>query len=188
MLKVVLVLAAALVIVGLILILNPKLNQGLTGPNPINTNSSVSTPTPSPTSGMVSKVKIFMIGLEDQGKSGQKIGCDDSVVAVEREITPTQAPLGAALTQLLSLKSKDYGQSGLYNALYQSDLKLDNVTIASGVAQITLSGKLSSGGVCDDPRIKAQFESTALQFPTVKEAKITINGQDLNTLLSGSGK
>ncbi len=57
----------------------------------------------------------------DNGVSGTKFGCDDSLVAVEVPIAPTVGVLRAALNQLLSLKSSYYGQSGLYTALYQSD-------------------------------------------------------------------
>ena len=43
------------------------------------------------------------------------------------------------------------------------------------------------GGVCDDPRIKAQLEESALQFNTVDKASVFINGVPLDQLLSGQG-
>jgi hypothetical protein len=35
------------------------------------------------------------------------------------------------------------------------------------------------GGVCDEPRVRAQLEETALQFVTVDSVSIFVNGQPL---------
>jgi hypothetical protein len=40
------------------------------------------------------------------------------------------------------------------------------------------------GGVCDNPRVEAQLVETAMQFPGVMEAAITINGTPLEEALS----
>ena len=129
-------------------------------------------------------VKIFLLALEDDGKSGKKIGCNDSVVPVTRTVPKTTAPLGAAIRELLSIRDRMYGQSGLYNALSQSSLKVDTVGIANGVAEIRLSGAFKTGGACDNPRIEAQIKETALQFPTVKSVQVFINDAPLEIALS----
>lgn len=139
-------------------------------------------------SGQTTNVKIYLIAIGDNGVSGEQIGCGDSVIAVTRQIPQTQAVLRAALNELLNLKSKDYGQSGLVNSLYQSNLKLDDVYITGGKATVKLSGNLSLAGVCDNPRVGAQLNSTVLQFPTVKESEIFINGKPLSDILSGKGQ
>jgi hypothetical protein len=82
--------------------------------------------------------------------------------------------LKAALVALLSIKNQNYGQSGLYNALYQSALQVDSVSIAGGKASVYLTGTLKMGGECDNPRVQAQLEQTVLQFPTVTEAAIFV--------------
>jgi spore germination protein GerM len=92
--------------------------------------------------------------------------------------------LKAAVESLLSLKMQYYGQSGLYNALYQSELRLDGVNIKDGVAIINLSGSLQIGGECDSPRVEAQIQQTALQFTTVKDVSVRINGRTLQDVLS----
>ena len=108
------------------------------------------------------------------------MGCGDSVVPVQVEIPTTQGVLKAALQALLSVKDQYYGQSGLYNALYQSDLQVENVSIDNnGKASIYLTGSLVMGGECDTPRVRAQVEQTVLQFPAVKEVAIFINGKPL---------
>jgi spore germination protein GerM len=129
-------------------------------------------------------VKIYLIALEDNGQSGPQVGCGDSAVAVQVPISPTKEVLKAAMESLISLKTQYYGQSGLYNALYQSDLRLDGVNIKDGVAIINLSGSLQIGGECDSPRVEAQINQTALQFATVKDVSVSLNGRRLQDALS----
>ncbi len=139
-----------------------------------------------PTSAGIDRVSIYLVAEQDNGKAGDLIGCGDSIIAVERQIAPTQAPLTAALEELLSLADKYYGESGLYNALYQSKLTVGDITIdPNGKTMIYLEGTLLSGGMCDDPRIIAQLTYTAKQFSTVKDAAIYINGTLIEELLSG---
>jgi hypothetical protein len=129
-------------------------------------------------------VRIFLIGIEDGGKSGKLIGCNDSAVPVIVKISFTKGVLKATLEHLLSLKDEYYDQSGLYNALYQSNLHLDNAKIENGEAMINLSGKILLGGECDNPRVEAQIKETALQFSTVKKVTVLINGKPLEEVLS----
>lgn len=145
------------------------------------TAEPTSAPTALPT---VERVQIYLIALEDGGKSGPAVGCGDSAVAVEVPVEPTAAPLEAAFTALLSIKDQFYGQSGLYNALYQSDLHVEQATLEGGVATVYLAGTMMLGGECDNPRVEAQLVHTALQFPTVSEAHIFINGTPLDEALS----
>jgi hypothetical protein len=129
-------------------------------------------------------VKIFLIALEDNGQSGTLVGCGDSAIPVTVTIPSTQGILRAALEKLLSAKQQFYGESGFYNALYQSDLQVEGVTIDQGKAVIHLSGTLMLGGVCDSPRVEAQIEQTALQFSTVHEVAVFINDVPLEDVLS----
>jgi hypothetical protein len=134
-----------------------------------------------------SMVQIYLIGIEDNGQTGVAVGCGDSAIPVQVQIQPTQAVLKAALETLLSIKDQFYGQSGLYNALYQSDLQVESVSIDGGKASVYLTGNLIMGGECDTPRVQAQLEQTVLQFPTVTEAAIYINGKPLADALSLKG-
>jgi hypothetical protein len=131
-----------------------------------------------------SRVKLHFVALGDNGASGKKIGCDDSIIPVDVSIDPTTAPLTAALNRLFSIKTDYYGQSGLYNALYRSDLHLDSASVVNGLATVQLSGSLQLGGVCDDPRVEAQLEETIRQFSTVRDVAIFLNGQPLDDVLS----
>jgi hypothetical protein len=131
------------------------------------------------------RLKIYMIAVNDNGAAGPAVGCGDSTVPVTVQVPYTQAVLRTAIENLLAVKGKDYGQSGLYNALYQSNLTLDSLALQNGEATIRLKGQLASGGVCDDPRIIAQIERTALQFSTVNKVSVYVNGTDIHQLLSG---
>jgi hypothetical protein len=143
--------------------------------------------TPTPGGALFTRVDIFLIALGDDGQRGPEVGCDDSVVPVEVEIEPTIAPLTAALDRLLAIETEEHEESGLYNALYRSELTLDEVAIQDREAVIRLSGTLDLGGVCDGPRIRAQLRQTALQFATVSQVSIFINGTPLDELIRGAG-
>lgn len=134
-----------------------------------------------------SMVQIFLIAVDDNGKTGTPVGCGDSVVPVQVEIPPTQGVLKAALIALLSVKDQYYGQSGLYNALYQSDLQVESLSINGSKASVYLTGTLLMGGECDSPRLQAQLEQTVLQFQNVTEVAIFINGKPLVDILSLKG-
>ncbi len=140
-----------------------------------------------PTSPSTMTVKIFMIAVGDNGRSGKRVGCDDSVVPVSRTIPSTSAPLTAALKELLAIRQQTFGTSGLYNALYQSNLKVAGVTLVNKRATVSLTGTTQLGGICDSPRFAAQLRETALQFPTVDAVDILINNTPLDKFLSEKG-
>jgi hypothetical protein len=135
----------------------------------------------------VDQVMIYLVALEDNGASGDPIGCGDSIVGVVRPITPTASPIEAALTELLSIKDTFYGESGLMNALAQSDLHVKSAVLENGLATVRLTGQLLLGGVCDNPRVQAQLEYTVLQFPGVEGVQIFINDVLLQDVLSLEG-
>jgi hypothetical protein len=151
---------------------------------PTRTSLPQPTVTPVPTQPTEQNVKIFLIALEDNGRSGTLIGCGDSAVPVTVTIPKTQGVLRAALEKLLSAKQQFYGESGLYNALYQSNLQVAGVTIEQGKAIIRLTGTIVLGGTCDAPRLEAQIAQTALQFSTVNDVAVFVNDRPLEDVLS----
>jgi hypothetical protein len=154
------------------------------------------------------ELKVAVIALEDNGKSGEPVGCGDSVVYITREVDQTSTVLEAALQQLFNLpgtwlkeeEHKDLWKgsgdnAGLYNAVHSSvnkdfarALKLNRVEIQNNIAKIYLDGEISLGGVCDDPRFKAQIEKTATQFPSVQSIEVYLNGTKLDWPNFGSQK
>lgn len=132
-------------------------------------------------------IKKYYIALDDEGKSGREIGCGDSVVAVDGATINPKDALSVSLKQMLSDHQRILGSSGLYNALYQSDLTLESAKVESGIAKIELSGQIVQGGACDAPRIAAQIEETAKSATDVQEVEVTVNGMLLDNVLSGRG-
>ncbi len=126
---------------------------------------------------------LTFIATGDDGVSGPQIGCGDSVVSVPITTT-TIEPLGEVMRAQLAEKDTQVGQSGLYNALAQSNLTYESATIADGHAVVRLSGQLLTGGVCDIPRVKEQLTAPALQFDNVDTVTVLINGEPLDELLA----
>lgn len=139
---------------------------------------------PTSTSASEQFVKIVLIELEGNGQSGPLVGCGDSAIPITVTIPRTQGVLRAALEKLFTAKQQFYGESGYYNALYQSDLQVASVTIEQGNAIIQLTGTITLGGVCDAPRVQAQIEQTALQFSTVSDVTVFVNDVPLEEALS----
>jgi LysM repeat protein len=157
-----------------------RLNPQIRNPNRLYVGQRIRVPAPTEEPSGFTITRIYLISLNDGGP----LGCGDTLVPVTVEIPATRAVLRASLDKLLSLHSAYYGESGLYNALYQSQLTLDDVRIDDRVATIRLSGQVVLGGVCDTPRIQAQLEQIALQFSTVDEVNVYVNGNLLQDLLN----
>jgi len=139
---------------------------------------------PPPATATDQTVKIVLIELEGNGQSGPLVGCGDSAIPITVTIPRTQGVLRAALEKLLSAKQQFYGESGYYNALYQSELQVASVKIEQGKAIVHLTGTLTLGGACDAPRVEAQIEQTALQFSTVSDVAVFLNDVPLEEALS----
>jgi len=132
--------------------------------------------------GPTEEAQIYLVALGGGAPSGQAIGCGDELAPVTVNIPladSTEGKITNALTVLFGLHDQFYGESGLYNALYQSNLTVAHVGIAGGIATVDLSGQLQLGGECDDPRAEAQLRSTVLQFAGVIDVAFTLNGEPL---------
>lgn len=181
---------SSLLLLAILLVTSGCASPGLQAtqtPEPIATSGFQATTTP--TSGAQAiEFNLYLVALEGQGQSGEPIGCGDSLVAVPIQIEDQGNPLEAAYQYLLSIKDRIVEPYGLYNALYQSDLHLENASIdENGLAQVYLSGSYQLGGVCDNPRFEAQLIQIALQFPQVQQVEVFINGKRLEDILSLRG-
>jgi len=133
------------------------------------------------------RVRVFLIATGDDGRSGRKVGCGDSAVPVEVNLPRPAPALQGALEALLAMHERSDPKSGLYNALYASRLTVRSVSRAGAQARVDLGGYLELGGECDDPRILAQLQETALQFPDVQQVAFYLEGKPLTQLVSGRG-
>jgi spore germination protein GerM len=151
--------------------------------NVSTTTSDADSETPTTT-----QIQIALLNTTGEG-TGKSRGCD-TVTMVTRTIRYTPAPLTAALQELFAMPEGTQPSSE-YNfiARTKGTLTFDKVTITNGTANVYLTGELSGlAGVCDDPRAQIQIEETALQFPTVKNVQIFLNGKATNLTPSGQGE
>lgn len=139
---------------------------------------------PAPQSAKV--IKLYYVALEDNGKSGQKIGCNDSLVEVDSKSTATSNSTMGALETLLADHDEYYGQSGLYNALHLSWLTVVSAGLSGDgkTMVVDITGSLSLGGDCDGQRVMSQIEQTARSASGAENIKITINGKPINEAIN----
>lgn len=127
--------------------------------------------------------EIALVALEDNGQAGDMIGCGDSLVLVNQPLQPGDDQTEAAINYLLGINQEFYGQSGLYDALWQSNLQLTQTTQQGNTLNVQLSGTTTLSGTCDVPRFKEQLKKTIEQNSGLT-ADIYINGQTIDNALS----
>jgi len=146
------------------------------------------TPTPEPTftgfPEQVAPLTVYYVAVGDNGVSGPKIGCGDSLIATTTAPVRFRDQVGPSIGALLANKSRDVGLSGLVNVLYQSNLTYLGGELDGGTITIWLSGQFMLGGVCDIPRAKAQLEYTAMAASDATSAQVFVNGRPIDEVLS----
>lgn len=136
-------------------------------------------------------LQVGLIALEDNGETGPLVGCGDSLVFVTKTVQGPLTPekkVRSALEALFAMKESTYGESGLYTALDAAELTVDSVKLEDRTLSVSLSGTMSSGGVCDDPRIVEQIKETAknnVGLDSPLTVIISVNGNPLEQQLSG---
>ena len=130
-------------------------------------------------------VDVFLILLEDGGQSGTMVGCNDSLIGMGTAVPAGEDPLVSAYAALFAIRDQRVGPQAYYNALHASNLLVRSSTIdANGRAEVYLEGTYSLGGTCDTPRMIAQLEAAAMQFPQVTDVQIYLNGVPIEQALS----
>lgn len=124
------------------------------------------------------------MAVGDNGVSGPKIGCGDSLVATTTGPVTFTDQVGPSVKTLLANKNRDIGMSGLINVLYQSSLTYLGGELDGSTITIWLSGQFMLGGVCDIPRAKAQLEYTAMSASGATSAQVFVNGRPIDEVLS----
>ena len=133
-------------------------------------------------------VSVFVVSPSTAVNDPNAVGCGDELVSIVRALPAGEPTIEGALRTLFALGQNIEDDPELYNALQNSQLNLDGVTVEGGTATINLSGDLLIGGECDAPRVEAQIRQTALQFPGVENVEIYLNGEPLASVLSARGE
>ena len=155
-------------------------NPDIVNPDRISVGQQIRIPSPAdePVTQTVG-VPLIRLGTGD-------LGCNDELVWVQRQVVVNGAPLEAALREALTL-DPDMLDQDLYNALLGTELEIEQVSVVDGTAEMRLRGSIGVGGVCEIPRLEAQLTEVALQFDTVTEVNVWIDGQPLSEVLDLRG-
>lgn len=108
--------------------------------------------------------------------------CND-VVPVQRIIGYSQTPLQDTLVALLGGPTEKERTEGFISSI-PSGVTIQKVTVQNGVAQADFSEKLQQGigGSCRVSAIRQSIVKTMLQFPSVRQAIISIDGRTADIL------
>jgi hypothetical protein len=114
-------------------------------------------------------VQVYFVAVED----GQ-----EQIVARDREVTETVAVGNAALEALLAGPTEAELAEGLTTAI-NDGVVLQDLVIADGVATADFSARLNEdvAGSAMVMAIRGQIEQTLLQFETVNEVVISVDGE-----------
>jgi hypothetical protein len=130
---------------------------------------------------------IYLIALHDGGVGGTRIGCGDSLVPVEVELSAPAPALRAALEALLSIDTPYDPRSGYYTALHSSPLEIRRLERVGDGVRIDLAGWVELEDDCDAPRVLEQLTSTATRFRDVARVEIYVDGAPLARALGARG-
>jgi len=115
-------------------------------------------------------IKLFF------NRTNPKAECTD-VVAVERTIPKTETIATVAINTLIQGPTSAEKAAG-YSSQIPKNSKLNSLVINNGEALADFNATTQSGGgSCSMAARVAQIRQTLLQFPTVKSAKISIDGK-----------
>lgn len=167
---------------------SPSVTPTPTATVPPSSASASPTATQEPTSAglpeQVAPLTIYYVAIDDNGISGPRIGCGDSLVATTTAPVRFTDQVGPSIGTLLANKSRHVGLSGLVNVLYQSSLTYVGGELEGSTITIYLEGQFMLGGVCDIPRAKAQLEYTAMAAAGATSAQVFVNGRPIDEVLS----
>jgi cytoskeletal protein RodZ len=147
---------------------------------------------PSSPAAAAGEATVYWVSLAGSGHQGVEFpGCGDLLVestvkAKDSGEVGSTDRVEAGIEALL--QDREYEHSnGLVNALYQSELKLEDVSLKDDTVTVELSGQPMSSGSCDDPRIIAQLEYTAATNAGAYTADVLVDGTPIQEFMSQKG-
>jgi len=99
-------------------------------------------------------------------------------IAVERQVSKTQAVARASLEALLRGATAEEENQG-YPSSINPGVRIQRLSIEDGVATVDFNKQLEyqMGGSCRVIAIRSQITDTLMQFPTVEEVIISVDGR-----------
>lgn len=135
------------------------------------------------TANQTNRTTIYLIKLDDNGETQNsiKIGCGDSAIPIEATVnylydaTDPQQAVNAAFIALANTTEQQYSHKNLLNISGRSTWKLPDIEKQKNKIIVHLDGTFTFNGVCDQPRLKAQFEETAKKAAGKLPVSFTLN-------------
>jgi len=106
---------------------------------------------------------------------------------LQNPISSTEDKILYALKRLFEIKTFEYGQSGYGNYLYESNLKVKNVSNENGKFIVNIEGKIVGIGSMTDMFVKPQITKTIEQYTNNYTIKINNSESEWRCSLDNSG-
>lgn len=166
---------------------SPSASPSTTAPAPATPSGAASSP-----AAAAGEATVYWVSLAGSGDQGVEFpGCGDllvesTVTADDSGAVGSTQRVEAGIRALLDNRTYE-DPEGRVNALYQSELNLQDVSIEGDTVTVELTGQPMSSGTCDDPRIIAQLEYTALANAGVPYAEVRVQGEPIQEFMSQKG-
>lgn len=110
---------------------------------------------------------------------GGNLGCGAKIFFAPHTIPKTTAVLDATYKLLFDIKAgPEIPTDGFRNTVAgYTKLFYDRVTLENGTAKVYLTGSMYGPGHCAEPEIQSQMIQAALQYSTVNNVEIYLNGK-----------
>lgn len=99
-----------------------------------------------------------------------------AVFPLQREIAQTQTPARSSMELLVAGPTNSELDQG-YTSSISNDTKINSIRIENGTAYVDFNEDLDAAGSCMVLSIRSQITQTLLQFPTVNNVVISIDGE-----------
>lgn len=129
-------------------------------------------------------VTVILIAEIPKSGNAKDIGCGNTTKPMTGKSTFEGDSVEDALKVLFALKNAGYERGKLYNALYQSKLKVQSIDTKDDVVTVKLTGNIKLSGECDIPRVRAQLIDTIKLASDAKDVVVLVNGKSLKDALS----
>lgn len=131
---------------------------------------------------------LYFVALSGQypsGATGSQIGCSDLLVQVNTVPMEAEEPVEAALDFLLQDQQYRHGDPALTNSVLLSadSLELQDYDVQGDTVEVNFSGSIVTRSACESYRIRAQIHATAAAAAGVENARILVDGEELDSLL-----
>jgi hypothetical protein len=163
-----------------------------TSASPTATATATTTAPSSSPAAAPGEATVYWVSLAGSGHEGVEFpGCGDLLVEStvkakgSGEVGSTER-VEAGIEALLANREYEHSD-GLVNALYQSELRLEDVSLTGDTVTVELTGQPMSSGSCDDPRIIAQLEYTAVTNAGAYTAEVLVDGTPIQEFMSQKG-